>query len=191
MPQLHESLHLTMSEAFSFSYSNPVQLTLITQITTRKSYSIIPFLHEITDQSLSSLFDCGYPGHYERFPFKPFHSWEWSTSKFPCSLTRNMTSHIMENLTFHSLFRSKIIILQILATSLIQLLLKGWENTLFELRSERVKSFLTGADFVLLVTLSQLQDVYRHNHIFDNLPHLQHPPEQQAVSKLHCWSCWP
>ena len=26
-------------------------------------------------------------------------------SKFPCSLTRNMTSHSMENLTFHSLLK--------------------------------------------------------------------------------------
>ena len=50
--------------------------------------------------------------------FNPF--WEWSMSKFPCSLTRNMTSHSMENLTFHSLLRWKVIILQILATSLIQ-----------------------------------------------------------------------
>ena len=47
-------------------------------------------------------------------------AWEWSMSKFPCSLTRNMTSHSMENLTFHSLLRWKVIILQILATSLIQ-----------------------------------------------------------------------
>ena len=61
-------------------------------------------------------------------------------SKFPCSLTRNMTSHSMENLTFHSLLRWKVIILQILTTSLIQSLLKGWENTLFELRIERVKN---------------------------------------------------
>ena len=52
----------------------------------------------------------------------PFHSWEWSMSKFPCSLTRNMTSHSMENLAFHSLLRLKVIVLQILATSLIQLL---------------------------------------------------------------------
>ena len=50
----------------------------------------------------------------------PFHSWEWSMSKFPCSLTRNITSHSKENLTFHSLLRWKVIILQILATSLIQ-----------------------------------------------------------------------
>ena len=49
----------------------------------------------------------------------PFHSWEWSMSKFP-RLTRNMTSYSMENLTFHSLLRWKVIILQILATSLIQ-----------------------------------------------------------------------
>ena len=51
---------------------------------------------------------------------EPFHSWEWSMSKFPCSLTRNMTSHSMKNLTFHSLLGWKVIILQILATSLIQ-----------------------------------------------------------------------
>ena len=69
---------------------------------------------------------------------------EWSMSKFPCSLTRNMTSHSMGNLTFHSLLRWKVIILQILATSLIQYnrFLKGWENTLFELRSERVNLYI-------------------------------------------------
>ena len=53
-------------------------------------------------------------------PFTP----EWSMSKFPCSLTRNMTSHSMENLTFHSLLRWKVVIIQILATSLIQSLLE-------------------------------------------------------------------
>ena len=42
--------------------------------------------------------------------------------KIPLQPHKNMTSHSMENLTFHSLLRSKIIILQILATSLIQLL---------------------------------------------------------------------
>ena len=52
--------------------------------------------------------------------YEPFHSWEWSMSKFPCSLTRHITSHSIENLTFHSLLRWKVIILQILATSLIQ-----------------------------------------------------------------------
>ena len=42
--------------------------------------------------------------------------------KIPLQPHKNMTSHSMENLTFHSLLRSKIILLQILATSLIQLL---------------------------------------------------------------------
>ena len=32
----------------------------------------------------------------------PFHSQEWSISKFPCSLTRNIASHSKENLAFHS-----------------------------------------------------------------------------------------
>ena len=43
-------------------------------------------------------------------------------AKIPLQPYKNMTSPSMENLTFHSLLRSKIIILQILATSLIQLL---------------------------------------------------------------------
>ena len=45
--------------------------------------------------------------------------------KIPLQPHKNMTSHSMENLTFHSLLRSKIIILQILATSLIQLLFES------------------------------------------------------------------
>ena len=47
---------------------------------------------------------------------QPFHSWEWSISKFPCSPTRNITSHSMENLAFHSLLGWKMIILRILTT---------------------------------------------------------------------------
>ena len=46
----------------------------------------------------------------------PFHYQEWSISKFPCSLTRNITSHSMKNLAFHSLLRWKMIILPILTT---------------------------------------------------------------------------
>ena len=44
----------------------------------------------------------------------------------------------MKSLPFHSLLRWKIIRLPILTTSLIHFLLKGWENVLFKLRSERV-----------------------------------------------------
>ena len=56
-------------------------------------------------------------------------------SNFPCSLTRNITSHSMKNLAFHSFLRWKIIILPILTASLINF----WENVLFELlRSERI-----------------------------------------------------
>ena len=39
--------------------------------------------------------------------------------KFPCSLTRNITSHSMKNLAFHSLLRWEMIILPILTTSFI------------------------------------------------------------------------
>ena len=64
---------------------------------------------------------------------------EWSISNFSCSLTRNITSHSMKNLAFHSLLRWKMIILPILTTSRMHFCSKGWENVLFELRSERVK----------------------------------------------------
>ena len=50
----------------------------------------------------------------------PFHSREWSISNFTYSLTRNMTSHSMKNLAFHSLLRWKMFILPILTTSLIR-----------------------------------------------------------------------
>ena len=62
---------------------------------------------------------------------QPFHSWEWSMSNFPCSLTRNTMSHSMENLTFHSLLRWKMIILQILATSLIHFLFERLRECTF------------------------------------------------------------
>ena len=38
---------------------------------------------------------------FNSFVLKPFHSQEWSMSNFPCSLAWNITSHSMENLTFH------------------------------------------------------------------------------------------
>ena len=40
-------------------------------------------------------------------PNKPFHSQEWSSSNFSCSLNSNITSHSMKNLVFHSLLRLK------------------------------------------------------------------------------------
>ena len=46
----------------------------------------------------------------------PLHSQEWSISNFLCSLTRNFTSHSMENLAFHSLLRWKMITLPVLAS---------------------------------------------------------------------------
>ena len=71
---------------------------------------------------------------------QPFHSWEWSMSNFPSSPTRNITSHSKENLAFHSLLRWKMILIQILTTLCI-FSLEGWENVLFELRTERVYPF--------------------------------------------------
>ena len=48
-------------------------------------------------------------------------------SDFSCSLTRNITSHSMENLVLHALCRWEMHDYPVLITSLI-LLLKGWEN---------------------------------------------------------------
>ena len=64
---------------------------------------------------------------------------EWSTSNFPCSLTRNIPSRSMRNLAFHSLLRWKMIVLLILTTTLLNFSLEDWENVRFELGSERVK----------------------------------------------------
>ena len=53
-------------------------------------------------------------------PLQSFHSQEWSISKCPCSLTRNITSHSMKNLAFHHLLRWKMIILPIPTTFLFK-----------------------------------------------------------------------
>ena len=81
------------------------------------------------------------------------HSWEWSMSKFLCILTRNMTSHSKENLAFHSLLRWKMILIQILTTLCI-FSLEGWENVLFELRSERVNSLMSIKDKTAMYSLA-------------------------------------
>ena len=47
--------------------------------------------------------------------------------------TRNITSHSMKDVAFHSLLRRKMIILPILTSSLMHFC-KSWENVLFELR---------------------------------------------------------
>ena len=43
---------------------------------------------------------------------KKFQSQEWSISSFPCSLTRNIASHSMENLAFHSFTQMKKMIIK-------------------------------------------------------------------------------
>ena len=77
-------------------------------------------------------------------------------SNFPCSLTRNITSHSVENLALHSLLKWKIIILPILNTSLIHLFLKGWENVPFQLGSERANKTMERRTFLSSPYLSNL-----------------------------------
>ena len=64
-------------------------------------------------------------------------------SNFSCSLTRNITSHSMENLAFHSLLRLKNEVVPILTTSLVHFSIEGWENVPFEIGIERVKARVT------------------------------------------------
>ena len=66
---------------------------------------------------------------------QPFRYQECPISNFLCSLTRNMTSHSMENFAFHSLLRWEMIMLPIRTTSLINCFLGSWENVLSELGS--------------------------------------------------------
>ena len=53
-----------------------------------------------------------------------------------------MTSHSMENLSFHSLLRWRWLYYQFSLHHSYNRFVKGWENTLFELRSERVNRSL-------------------------------------------------
>ena len=76
-----------------------------------------------------------------RYFDEPFHSWEWSMSNFSCSSPRNITSHSKENLAFHSLLKWKMIIMQILATSLMYLLFKRLGECTFWAQEWKGKPF--------------------------------------------------
>ena len=68
---------------------------------------------------------------------EPFHFLRGINFKFLQPNQPNITSHCMENLTFHSLLRWKMIILPILTTLLVHFFLKGWENVLWNLLSSK------------------------------------------------------
>ena len=75
----------------------------------------------------------------ERPSLQVFRPQKWSMSNFPCSLTRNITSHSMENLAFHSLLRWGWLYYQFSPTCLYISLYESWENVLFELGIKRAK----------------------------------------------------
>ena len=80
-------------------------------------------------------------------------------STFPCSLTRNATSHSMDNVAFHSLLRWKMITPTILATPLIQFLFKRLgECTFGALGVKRLKLITSWSERVM------------HDHIFTRMP---------------------
>ena len=100
--------------------------------------------------------------------------------KFPWSLTRNITSHSMENLAFHSFLRWKMILLPILTTSLIRYSLKGWESLLFGFGSERVKfPNVTSSTTLLTVLASRRQRTPPPGH-----PR-QTPPPRTRNTRFH------
>ena len=59
---------------------------------------------------------------------------KWSISNFPCSLTRNITSHSMKNLAFIP-YSDGILCYQFSLHHFYMFPLKGWENIHFELGS--------------------------------------------------------
>ena len=81
------------------------------------------------------------PQHSSSLRFNPFtpKNREWSSSNFPCSLTRNITSHSMKSFSWLT-HRWKDYYTTIVTTSLIHFSLKGWENVILELGSKRVNA---------------------------------------------------
>ena len=70
-------------------------------------------------------------------------------SNFPCGITRNITSHSMENLAFHSLLRWQIIILPILTMSPIHFPLgKLGECTFSDVFDSRTQ---TGSHYFVII----------------------------------------
>ena len=62
----------------------------------------------------------------------PFHSQEWSSSNFSCSLASNFTSHSMKNVAFRSLLRWKMIALPNSHCSTYTFLYKGLGECIFK-----------------------------------------------------------
>ena len=113
-------------------------------------------------------------------------------SKFPCSLTRNMTSHSMENLTFHSLLRWKVIILQIIATSLIQSLFERLgEYTFWAFWVKGLRSYCNALSLITIIVNHGIVCISlkaKHRSIrqwFEELPIRQR--EATFLSNLQTW----
>ena len=116
-----------MTESVSFSKTCPPPLPL------RKTNSHLFF------SLIFNVIVFYFSWHYAAIPFlanfNPFR--EWSNLNFPCSLTRNITSHSIRNLAFHSLLRWKMIILYNFSLSRLHISLeKAWRMYLLSLALE-------------------------------------------------------
>ena len=79
-------------------------------------------------------------------------------SNFPCSRTRDITSHSMKNLAFHSLLRWKMTLhYQFSLPRLYISLKRWWKNVLLERRSERVKASVKTVQFRFWVAYWRLK----------------------------------
>ena len=92
-------------------------------------------------------------------------------SNFPCNLTRNITSNI-KNLSFHSLLKLRDHYCTILITSLVHFSLQGWANLIFQLGSERVKSYQPNAEINNPESLIQTWRHYRGGRTILRMPEI-------------------
>ena len=129
---------------------------------------------------------------------KPFHSQEWSISTFPCSLTRNVTPQY-EELGFSSLTQMKddhTTNSHYLTYTFLQFL-KGWENLLFELGSERVNPVIDELAGLYHNRKNSIQASVRHcfalidfllNFISRDWPLFSHLcAAQECVTQAYSW----
>ena len=70
----------------------------------------------------------------------PFHSWEWSISNFPCSPPEILHHTVWRTWLFIAYSDERWLHYKFSLPHSYNCSSKGWENALFELRSERVKT---------------------------------------------------
>ena len=112
------------------------------QLKTKQIITFYSFIHQQVSRPNTKFWLCNINNNFDKLnKFNPPPQ-EWPISNFPWSLTRNIRSHSIKNLAFHSIFRWKLIILQILTTPLIYISLWNFGGLYFlSLGVEGLKAF--------------------------------------------------